>query len=517
MTCAVSAGYDGTERNRRLGSNPDAGKDEMYYRLKEPWAFRGWKKTPYAIRAMAGENKHKRPYFFEKQPFLELLNCDGVENVNPEDFAPVTQQIIREFLDHGVMEQSDRPMTPIQPWQRYQVYPARYLEAVYWSITGRCNFRCRHCLVSAPDAHHPQLPLEDCKHIIREIAGCGINRVDITGGEPLVRDDFEEIVRELTNCGIDIGLIFTNASLLTEDVLEMLRRHHQYPAFQLSFDGLGCHDWLRGVDGAEAQADAAFRLLQKHDVPVTAAMCIHRGNRDSLRATANYLAGLGVRALRLNAPQELGLWKQYAEQYALTEDEVWDAYRQYIGDFFADGMPLDLELEGYFSCRKGETEYRIGYIHHPKEENWSSYHMCESARFNMYIGPEGRLAPCMGFSDTVLGPKFPSVLEEPLGRLTLEGYYHDVVETHISDFLAKNPECAACEHLRCCCGGCMVQDITDDGDFLVPDKRICYFYRHIGAEAVREAADAAILAAGLQPHMTREENAGQDETDVCRL
>lgn len=33
----------------------------MFYRLKEPWAFRGWKKLPFAIRAMAGEKKHEMP------------------------------------------------------------------------------------------------------------------------------------------------------------------------------------------------------------------------------------------------------------------------------------------------------------------------------------------------------------------------------------------------------------------------------------------------------------------------
>lgn len=36
----------------------------MYYRLKEPWAFRGWKKMPFAVQAMYGKDKHKdfRPY-----------------------------------------------------------------------------------------------------------------------------------------------------------------------------------------------------------------------------------------------------------------------------------------------------------------------------------------------------------------------------------------------------------------------------------------------------------------------
>lgn len=469
----------------------------MYYRLKEPWAFRGWKKLPYAIRAMSGEKKHDKPFFMEKEPFLDLLGCNGEEPVELDAFSKAGQQILNEMLTHGMLEQSEAPLPSLSPWQRYRVYPSRYVESVHWSITGKCNFQCRHCLVSAPNAHHPQLPLSDCLHIVDEIARCGIRRVDVTGGEPLVRQDFEEIVKALSRYDIDIGVLFTNASLLTADTLDMLERNRQHPTFQLSFDGLGHHDWLRGVPGAEKQADAAFRLLKERGYNMSAAMCIHRENRDSLRATANYLAEMNVKSLRVNAPQCLGLWKQYAEEYALTEDEVWATYRDYIGHYFQDGMPLDIELDGYFRCEKGKTDYRISYVHHAKEDaDWSRYPYCESVRYNLYIGPEGRLAPCMGFSDTALKEKFPSALEHPLGELTLNGFYYDVVQTKISDLLSKNPECAACEHLSKCCGGCMVEGITDEGDYLVPDDRCCYFHRHIGETAVREAADAAIRLYG---------------------
>ncbi|MBQ3460061.1 MAG: radical SAM protein [Solobacterium sp.] len=262
----------------------------MYYRLKEPWSFRGWKKLPYAVSAMYGEKKHEMPVFLDKSAFVELLYCNGKENVNPDDLSERTRQIIRDFIAKGMIEESEIPLPPLAPWQRYIIYPSRYLEGAHWSITGKCNFQCRHCMVSAPSARHPQLPLKDCLRIVDSIAQCGIKHVDITGGEPLVRSDFEEIVKALTAYNIDIGTLFTNASLLSRDTMEMLHRHNQHPTFQLSFDGLGYHDWLRGVPGAEKQADEGFRLLQSYGARVSAAMCIHRKNKDSLRATVNYLA-----------------------------------------------------------------------------------------------------------------------------------------------------------------------------------------------------------------------------------
>ena len=84
----------------------------MYYRLKEPWAFRGWKKLPFAVRAMAGEKKHGKPFLMEKEPFLELLCCNGEENVDIATFSEKGRKIIEEMLAHDILEQSETPLPP---------------------------------------------------------------------------------------------------------------------------------------------------------------------------------------------------------------------------------------------------------------------------------------------------------------------------------------------------------------------------------------------------------------------
>ena len=47
----------------------------------------------------------------------------------------------------------------------------------------------------------------------------------------------------------------------------------------------------------------------------------------------------------------------------------------------------------------------------------------------------------------------------------------------------------------------MVEGITDEGDYLVPDGRCCYFHQHIGENAVRAVADAAIRKYCGECHM----------------
>ena len=40
----------------------------------------------------------------------------------------------------------------------------------------------------------------------------------------------------------------------------------------------------------------------------------------------------------------------------------------------------------------------------------------------------------------------------------------------------------------------MLESIKDDGDYLIPDERCCYFHKHIGEEKIRKIADKAIKA-----------------------
>ena len=86
----------------------------MYYKLKAPWAFRGWKKLPYAIQAQYGKDRHERPHFLKKEPFMDLLYCNGVENVNLEEFCEEGRHIVQELLVHDMMEHSETPLPPLE-------------------------------------------------------------------------------------------------------------------------------------------------------------------------------------------------------------------------------------------------------------------------------------------------------------------------------------------------------------------------------------------------------------------
>ena len=68
------------------------------------------------------------------------------------------------------------------------------------SLTDRCNFRCLYCMPEkgiCKMSHEKIMRSEEIVSIVREMAKLGINKVRLTGGEPLTRKGIVELVREI--------------------------------------------------------------------------------------------------------------------------------------------------------------------------------------------------------------------------------------------------------------------------------------------------------------------------------
>ena len=81
------------------------------------------------------------------------------------------------------------------------------------SITDRCNFRCFYCKSADPMSYPKGEPmsLDDFYRVGRIMAGLGIKKIRLTGGEPLLRAGIEKLVKRLAAIpGIEDLAITTN-------------------------------------------------------------------------------------------------------------------------------------------------------------------------------------------------------------------------------------------------------------------------------------------------------------------
>jgi GTP 3',8-cyclase len=170
------------------------------------------------------------------------------------------------------------------------------------SVTDRCNFRCVYCMpkeVYGRDYRFLErrelLTFEEIARLVRSFAALGVEKVRLTGGEPLIRRELERLVAMLAAIpGLDLTLT-TNGSLLPQK------------AQALADAGLG-----RVTVSLDSLDDEVFRAMNDVDVPVERVlagieaaaaaglapikvnMVVKRGvNEDSVLPMARYFRGSG--------------------------------------------------------------------------------------------------------------------------------------------------------------------------------------------------------------------------------
>jgi cyclic pyranopterin phosphate synthase len=134
---------------------------------------------------------------------------------------------------------------------------ARAMRDLRISVTDRCNFRCTYCMPREVfDSNYRFLPheailsFEEIARLARVFVGLGVNKLRLTGGEPLVRRNLDRLVALLAELPVEVTLT-TNGSLLAKQ------------AAALKKAGLD-----RVTVSLDSLDDATFRAMNDADFPV---------------------------------------------------------------------------------------------------------------------------------------------------------------------------------------------------------------------------------------------------------
>jgi cyclic pyranopterin phosphate synthase len=117
--------------------------------------------------------------------------------------------------------------SPLDPWLSPLVDSfGRVHTNLRISITDRCNIRCFYCMPQEVVQFVPRddlLTYEEIERFVRVVARLGVNKVRLTGGEPLVRKDVPELVRRLAAVPGIADLALTTNGVLLGDLAAELR------------------------------------------------------------------------------------------------------------------------------------------------------------------------------------------------------------------------------------------------------------------------------------------------------
>ena len=149
------------------------------------------------------------------------------------------------------------------------------------SVTKRCNLNCSYC-GACNEKDNTELTAEQIEKIVRAFADCGITKVRLTGGEPLVRRDICDIAERISGIdGIKKLALTTNGIMLKE--LAPSLKDAGVTAVNISLDTTDPEQYkqLTGFDGLQKVFDGIAECEKVGLSPLRLNAVLIKGQNDS--------------------------------------------------------------------------------------------------------------------------------------------------------------------------------------------------------------------------------------------
>ncbi len=321
-------------------------------------------------------------------------------------------------------------------------------------VTHRCHRRCTFCYLPGL-AHRDartcvELTAEQIIHAaLTVIDASGCKRIQLSGGEPLLRPDLATIAVALAAHGADLSVLTDGAQLDESRAKELVASGVRAIQPTLLAARPDVHDELRGT-GAFRDVTRAIAAAAASGLEVSVCMVVTRRNFDQAADVAALAFALGARGLALSRYCPAGAASTASARLmpdALHVRQAAEAAARVCRDI---GLPLAAAVT-VPSCVWSDPE-------HPPLKTG----VCSLAgpKATVTIGPEGSIRSC-SLSTRSVGNILSDAWETCWQRLW---------EQQLEPVRAScPPSCAGCAWLSRCLGGCRMSALAASGSLAGPD------------------------------------------------
>ena len=439
--------------------------DQRLYILGRDWQLRGYADgTSMAYNWITGTKQ-----FLNDTKLTVARMCDGKTDFASPAIPTLFRRLAAILAEEGVAEPCKAGRSLLKD-QAFRKAKNVYIASLLLSITNRCNFRCLHCYVDAPTGRYGELSFQNLELLLDQFAEANVPNIALTGGEPFIRPDLQDFLFGLRDRRIGFSEVFTNAALLTDDILDQVEQAGFRPSFKVSFDCVGSHDHMRGVKGAEESTLRGIRLLIRRGYTVTIITTIDALVLKNLGATLDLLIELGVNSWRMAPPIEMGAWRGADSKVAL--DTLVAAFKDILKRWDSLGRPFKIAL-WKFGEFLPDGPAHSGPARMIADDDFD----CPNTHAIPYVKPDGVIVPCASFTENALLSQMPNLLETPLCEAWNSPVLRRIGDLKKGEVRAHNPSCQSCEHFAVCGSGCRAVAMLAHDEFMHRDMINCRLHR----------------------------------------
>jgi radical SAM protein with 4Fe4S-binding SPASM domain len=303
---------------------------------------------------------------------------------------------------------------PVARWAQRVVGP--FLHALKLELDTRCTLNCRMCYVERSRA---ALDLGTLTELFEQLRGARV-RIEILGGEPLLRPDLVEIVaRARRVAGAPFVSLYTNGVLVEPDLARGLRDAGLGAALvTLVSERPAVHDAFCGVDGTFRRTVRGIQLLREAGIEVYTFTAVHRENYRQYRELHRFVREeLGVR------PTFFQYVPQSADDSLVIDRQDWSSIKHWV---LAEQNPEHMHRVRQFCLLTGNA--------------------CSGGNFVLTVKADGSVQPCPFVSDLGLG----NLHQQDIWSI----YAARSAKPGWLEFKRLPAECEPCSYREVCGGGC---------------------------------------------------------------